>query len=618
VQDYRPVNAWTIKNRYPLPLIPQLVDHLRGATLFTGFDVEWGYNEVLIKPQDRWKAGFITNKGLYEPTVMFFGLTNSPATFQTMINTIFRDLIDGGSVTIYMDDIAIHTGPKEGESHEEHLTRHRTLVRQVLERLQKNNLYLNPEKCTFKQDHLDFLGVRVANGVVEMEQAKVDKVKDWIRPRNVQEVRKFLGFTGYYRHFIKDYSKVARPLLDLTKQATPWHWEGRHQQAFENLRDKMVSKPVLHQPDFGKTFYLQTDASKYGVGAVLSQDEGTQPVTPQKRHPVAYYSATFSPTEQNYDAHDLEFLGVMKSIDHWRPYLIWTKEPFVIETDHKNLTYWKSPRKLTGRTARWHEKLQDYNFRIIHVQGKNNTPADALSRPNQDNRQQEERKITLLPSETFLNLADTGNEDSLEYLLVQEQGEHSEWLKEQGGQCAKGTTLWTTEDGRSLVPPSDTLKRRIMHAYHDGLTGHPGRDETTRKVLKKFSWPGARRWIEQYVKGCATCQQNKNLTHRVHIPLYKITVPTDAPPFTQVAMDLITGLPKSRGYDSILTIVDHGCSRGALFLPCQSTIMGPQIAKLYYQHLYPWFGLPRRLITDRDPHFTSHFGRALAKELGIS
>ncbi len=146
----------------------------------------------------------------------------------------------------------------------------------------------------------------------------------------------------------------------------------------------MVSKPVLQQPDFDKTFYLQTDASKYGVGAVLSQDGGTKGVTPQKRHPVAYYSATFSPTEQNYDAHDLEFLGVLKSIEHWRPYLIWTKEPFVIETDHKNLTYWKSPRKLTGRTVRWHEKLQDYNFKILHVAGKNNTPADALSRPCDD------------------------------------------------------------------------------------------------------------------------------------------------------------------------------------------------------------------------------------------
>jgi hypothetical protein len=151
-----------------------------------------------------------------------------------------------------------------------------------------------------------------------------------------------LGFTGYYRHFIKDYSKIACPLLDLTKQATPWHWEDPQQQAFEELRDKMVSKPVLRQPNFDKVFYLQTDALKYGVGAVLSQDEGTQPTTLRKHHPVAYYLATFSPTKQNYDAHDLKFLGVIKAIDHWRPYLIWTQEPFVIEMDHKNLTYWKS------------------------------------------------------------------------------------------------------------------------------------------------------------------------------------------------------------------------------------------------------------------------------------
>jgi hypothetical protein len=236
----------------------------------------------------------------------------------------------------------------------------------------------------------------------------------------------------------------------------------------------MVSKLVLHQPDFGKTFYLQTDASKYGVGAVLSQDEGAQPTMPWKRHPVAYYSATFSPTEQNYNTHDLKFLGVMKSINHWRPYLIWTKEPFVIETDHKNLTYWKSPRKLTGRTVRWHEKLQDYNFRIIHIQGKNNTPADTLSRLNEDDCQQEERKITLLPLETFLNLANTGNKDSLEYLLVQEQRKHPEWLKEQGRQYAEGTTLWVTGDDRPIDPLSDALKRRIMYTYHDRLTGHPG------------------------------------------------------------------------------------------------------------------------------------------------
>ncbi len=138
-----------------------------------------------------------------------------------------------------------------------------------------------------------------------------------------------------------------------------------------------------------------------------------------------------------------------------------------------------------------------------------------------------------------------------------------------------------------------------------------------RKIQREYLWPKARPWIEQYVKGCAICQQNKNLTHRPRPLLFKILVPKNAPPFTQIAMDLITGLPKSRGYDAILTIMDHRCTQGVLFLPCLTTITGPQITNLYYQHVYPWFGLPTKLISDRDPRFTLHFGRALAKELGI-
>src|SRR6266851_3584794 len=190
----------------------------------------------------------------------------------------------------------------------------------------------------------------------------------------------------------------------------------------------MVSKLVLQQPDFNKTFYLQTDASKYGVGAVLSQDGGTKGVTPRKRHPVAYYSTTFSLTEQNYDAHDLEFLGVLKSIEHWRPYLIWMKEPFMIETDHKNLMYWKSPRKLTGRTAQWHEKLQDYNFKILHIAGKNNTPADALSHPCNDEQEVRERQLSLLLEGTFLNLAKADDPTSLEGLLSAARQHYQPWF----------------------------------------------------------------------------------------------------------------------------------------------------------------------------------------------
>jgi Integrase zinc binding domain len=172
---------------------------------------------------------------------------------------------------------------------------------------------------------------------------------------------------------------------------------------------------------------------------------------------------------------------------------------------------------------------------------------------------------------------------------------------------------------RLVIPPDQGLKREIMHTWHDGpLNGHPGRDETIRCVNKEYFWPSARAWIMEYVKGCATCQQNKNLTHRIKTPLFRIPSTIDAKPFSHIAMDLITGLPKSDGHDAILTIVDHGCSRGAIFLPCSTTITGTGIAKLYLENMFRWFGLPKKIISDRDSRFTSHFGKAITKALGIT
>jgi len=204
----------------------------------------------------------------------------------------------------------------------------------------------------FKQPKIEFLGVNVDQGTVQMDNTKIAKVKNWITPYNIREVCKFLGFTGYYHYFIQDYSKKAQPLLYLMHNMTPWHWGQDQQTAFETLHDTMCDKPVLRQSDFTKPFYVLTDASAYGVGAILSQ-EGESDVlhlkTPYKKpklHPVAYYSATFTETECNYNIYDQELLAIMKAITHWRPYLIWMETLFTIYTDHTNLLYWKSPRKL--------------------------------------------------------------------------------------------------------------------------------------------------------------------------------------------------------------------------------------------------------------------------------
>jgi RNase H-like domain found in reverse transcriptase len=246
-----------------------------------------------------------------------------------------------------MDDMAIHTGRKPEETEEQHLQWHHTYVKTVLQRLEKHDLYLKPEKCTFEQNSIEFLGVKVENRTVQMDNEKVHKVQQWLTPTNVTEICKFLGFTSYYRYFIQNYSGIAHPLLELTHKATPWHWTDRQQEVFKTLRNKMCTKPILRQPDFTKKFYVQTDTLAYGVGAILLQEGGLEEDSKEnttkkpKLHPLAYYSATFMPTERNYNIYERELLAVIKALTHWRHYLVWTKKPFTIQTDHTNLLYWK-------------------------------------------------------------------------------------------------------------------------------------------------------------------------------------------------------------------------------------------------------------------------------------
>jgi hypothetical protein len=216
---------------------------------------------------------------------------------------------------------------------------------------------------------------------------------------------------GYYRYFIPNYSKIARPLLDLTKKGVIWDWGPKQFEAFEELKTRMCKSPVLMQPDFNKHFYLQTDASAYSVGTILSQEGGNTTSSLRKHtkptlHPVAYYSATFTPTERNYNIYERELLAMMKSLAHWRPYLGWTKEPFVIITDHANLQYWKSPQNLNRRTARWHADLQEYDYQIQYIPGNTNIPADTLSRPsNADQGKDDNKDVALIPPERFVNTA---------------------------------------------------------------------------------------------------------------------------------------------------------------------------------------------------------------------
>lgn len=336
VQDYRALNAMTIKNRYPLPLIPDLIRQLRDAKYFTKLDVRWGYNNVRIKHGDEWKAAFRTTRGLFEPLVMFFGLTNSPSTFQAMMNDIFSDLVAEGVVCVYLDDILIYTKSRE---------EHRRVLRVVLERLQAHKLFLKPEKCEFERERIEYLGLIISKGKVEMDPVKVAGVAEWPAPRNKKEVQSFLRFTNFYRRFIANFSHMARPLFDLTAKDVKWGWGSTEQIAFDSLKNAITSTPILVSPDDNRPFRVEADSSDFATGAVLSQ----QSPIDDKWHPIAFYSKSLNAVERNYEIHDKEMLAIIRALEEWRHFLEGAKHQFEIWTDHKNLEYFMKARKLNRR-----------------------------------------------------------------------------------------------------------------------------------------------------------------------------------------------------------------------------------------------------------------------------
>jgi len=264
VQDYRPLNDITRKNAVPIPLIPELVDKLLGVQFFTKLDVRWGYNNIRIREGDEWKAAFKTPLGLFEPTVMTFGLCNAPATFQTFMDTQFADLIAIGHVVIYLDDILIFATT---------LSKLVFYTHQVLKRLQDLNLFLRPAKCSFNQTSVEYLGLIISEGELHMDPVKLQAVRDWPCPKSVKDIQKFLGFCNFYRRFVHAYSTLACPLFDLTKKTTTWTWTPACEAAFTGLQRTLTTSLVLILPDYDKAFTLITDASDYATGAILEQED---------------------------------------------------------------------------------------------------------------------------------------------------------------------------------------------------------------------------------------------------------------------------------------------------------------------------------------------------------
>jgi len=338
VQDYRYVNKGTIKNSYPLPLISELIDNMGTKKVFTKMDLRWGYNNVRIKEGDEWKAAFTTHLGLFEPTVMYFRLTNSPATFQAMMNDLFRDMINKGDIATFIDDVLVTTETEEG---------HDEIVEEVLRRLEENDLYVKPEKCVWKVREIGFLGVIMGPEGFRMETEKMEGVMNWPTPQCVKDIQKFLGLANYYRRFVKNFAKIAKPLHQLVRKDEKWKWEGEQEEVFAKLKRIFTTKLVLAAPDLDKEMRVKADASDYATRGVLSV-KGED----RKWRPVAFISKSLNDTERNYEIHDKEMLAVIRCLEAWRHFLGGARTKFKIWMDHKNLEYFMTNQKLNRRQAR--------------------------------------------------------------------------------------------------------------------------------------------------------------------------------------------------------------------------------------------------------------------------
>ncbi|SJL13532.1 uncharacterized protein ARMOST_16976 [Armillaria ostoyae] len=330
VQDYRKLNEMTIKNQYLLPLISELIDKLQGAKYFTKLDVCWGYNNIRIKEGDEEKATFHTNQGFFEPTIMFFGLTNSPATFQWMMNNIFKDLISEGKVMIYLDDILIFT---------KDLDEHRHIVRHILQHLHENKLFLKAEKCEFEVLKTEYLRVIISKGQVQMDPIKLAGIMEWPTPTKKKELQSFLGFTNFYRKFIKNYSKMVHALTQLMGNAE-WTWGAAQNQAFQQLKKQMAEDVILAIPNQTGHFRVEADMSNGAIGAVLSQEQEG------RWRPVAFMSKALTATECNYEIYNKELLAIMLALCEWHHYLMGALKDVEIWMDHQNLQYFHKPQKL--------------------------------------------------------------------------------------------------------------------------------------------------------------------------------------------------------------------------------------------------------------------------------
>ncbi|GBG81624.1 hypothetical protein CBR_g32616 [Chara braunii] len=553
--------------------------------------------QIEIQPRDRYKTAFKTRYGHFEWIIMPFGLTNAPTTFQAAMTTEFRDLLDR-TVLIYLDDILVYS--RTLDEHLKHL-------RAVLERLRIAKNKANRDKCEFAQQELEYLGHYFTPQGIRPLADKIQAIQDWSDLKCTTDVRSFLGLASYYMRFVKGFQRIAAPLSRLQSPLVPFEFSDEARHAFHTLKTTLLRAPVLSIYDPTLPTKVTTDASGYGIGAVLEQHDGTN------WHPVEYFSQKVPLINTLDDARKKELLAFVTVLKRWRHFLLGRRR-FTWATDNNPLTYYKTQDTVTSMIGRWTYFIDQFDFTSKHIPGSSNKAVDALSRrldlcalvhctfDLDENLQQH-----------FVNGYKSDPGFSTLYAdLSSDQPPTSNY-------CIVDGYLLLHTRGKDLlcVPQDHILRTRLLGEYHDSrLAGHLGVARTLARLHQQFHWPDIISDLNRHIQSCAVCHRNKGHHQLPYGELKPLPIPRE--PGLSVAMDVTGPFPRDRlGHDGILTVVDR-LSKYTRFLPCKYHATAPELARLLHTGCFCSHGVSEDIVNDRDTRFMSAFWTTLMVESGTS
>lgn len=595
--DYRRLNKVTKKDVYPMPRIDDALDSLRGARYFSSLDLRSGYWQVPMSESDKEKTAFVTPDGLFEFNVMPFGLSNAPATFERMMDTVLRRL-RWKICLCYLDDVVVFS-----TSFSEHLNRLRTIFSCLL----SAGLQLNRKKCHFAHETLRVLGHVVSADGVSPDPDKVKAVSEFPVPQTTRDLRSFVGLSSYFRRFIRGFATIAAPLTNLLGKDTPFKWTQGCANAFSELKRVLTSSPILRHYDPDTAVELHTDASGDGIGAVLAQRGEGEPM----EHAVAYASRTLTKAERNYSTTEKECLAIVWAVVKFRPYLY--GRPFIVVTDHHALCWLTSLKDPSGRLGRWALRLQEFDITVLYKSGRKHADADALSRcalPISDDAGVSPDEISALISYDTRSFAAEQLHDPQVFKLMRHldntlPSSDRKFVRKSRHFVLRDGVLYrknyASDGNRYLLVIPKHLWKDVLQSLHDDPTaGHLGFFKTYERVRQRYFWVRLYTYVYKYVTSCPQCQRRKAPTS----PPAGLLQPLPPPehPFDRVGIDLFGPLPASPSKNRwVIVAIDH-LTRYVVTaaLPTGSSA---EIANFFIQHILLIYGAPRVLISDRGRSF---------------